>query len=50
MLGLRTDRGIPAEWLDAGSVERDGLEVAGDLVRIPEEKFFVSDSIIARLV
>lgn len=57
MLGLRTDRGIPEslltedqqekarELLDSGKLMR----IAGERIRIPEQHFFISDSIIATL-
>ena len=59
MLALRTDTGIAEEELrrtgDAAGTDR--MIAAGNLVRteggrirIPEEKFFISDSIIRELV
>ena len=54
MLGLRTDRGVKAGIIDAdiaGEMLRNGcLERAGDNLRIPEDKFFVSDDIIGSIV
>ena len=58
MLALRTDKGIPADFLhgncskeDIGSLVRNGaLVVEGDRYRIPEDHFFVSDEIIRELI
>ena len=63
MLGLRTADGLPEEWLRAhcDPVLLDGLLAEGALVRIPcpagrehlripEERFFVSDDIIRDLI
>jgi len=58
MLALRTDKGIPADFLhgncskeDIGSLVRNGALVAeGDRYRIPEDHFFVSDEIIRELI
>jgi len=63
MLGLRTARGIPAEWCRPEDLHRclaDGsLAAASDAllpdglparVRIPESRWFVSDDIIAGLI
>lgn len=54
MLALRTSDGIEASFLAdspaAGEMLRDGSLVrCGERLRIPEEKFFVSDSIISEL-
>ena len=59
MLALRTDRGLPEDELraDGDSAVIDGMLAAGDLerlpdgrIRIPESRFFISDSIVARIV
>ena len=54
MLGLRTARGVPEELLDAeraAPMLADGrLERAGDRLRIPEDRWFVSDGIVAELI
>ena len=58
MLALRTDKGIPADFLhgncsreDIGSlVENGALVREGDRYRIPEDHFFVSDEIIRELI
>ena len=59
MLELRTDRGLPEDELraDGDSAAIDGMLAAGDLerlpdgrIRIPESRFFISDSIVARIV
>ena len=59
MLALRTDRGLQEEELraDGDSAAIDGMLAAGDLerlpdsrIRIPESRFFISDSIVARIV
>jgi len=58
MLGLRTDCGVEAGFLEAaaapGSVARllgeGALEFVGGRLRIPEEKMFVSDEIIRELL
>ena len=63
MLGLRTADGLPEEWLrvHCDPVLLDGLLAEGALVRIPcpagrehlripEERFFVSDDIIRDLI
>jgi hypothetical protein len=59
MLGLRTSAGLPEEYLRV-NCDPDALEQAlatgnlvrqvDGLVRIPESKFFISDSIITSLV
>ncbi|MGM9743374.1 MAG: coproporphyrinogen-III oxidase family protein [Candidatus Cryptobacteroides sp.] len=59
MLGLRTSAGVPVDWLPEGPYER--LYVSGSLqkvdgpggrpyVRIPEDRFFVSDDIVCSLL
>ena len=55
MLGLRTAKGIPESICDRAAVETLVAEGAliriGDAqIRIPESSFFVSDSIIAKLI
>ena len=64
MLGLRTDRGLPEAWLrtHCAADTLDALIEEGALVRIrdgngtdtrlrvPENRFFVSDDIIRALV
>ncbi|MBR6183725.1 MAG: coproporphyrinogen III oxidase family protein [Bacteroidales bacterium] len=54
MLGLRTARGVADGRIDAAKAAAalsDGrLERAGDRLRIPEDRWFVSDDIIADLV
>ena len=58
MLGLRTSRGVDAEFLEAncrkGQIDaalRDGALVrTGRRYRIPEDHFFVSDQIIRELI
>ncbi|MEE3463702.1 MAG: radical SAM family heme chaperone HemW [Candidatus Cryptobacteroides sp.] len=58
MLGLRTDVGVPEEFLAAvsaqGSLGRllgeGALVRIGDMVRIPEDRMFVSDEIIRELL
>lgn len=57
MLGLRTSDGIVPDVCDALTVDRllsEGLLVrcgdAGSRVRIPEDRFFISDSIVEMLV
>ena len=55
MLGLRTARGIPAGLLDAArrtAALGDGhlVRLPDGRVRIPEDKWFVSDDIIADLI
>ena len=59
MLGLRTSAGIPETYLreKCGPASLDAALDAGDLVRlengnirIPEERFFVSDAIISEII
>ncbi|MEE3407512.1 MAG: hypothetical protein VZR12_06720, partial [Candidatus Cryptobacteroides sp.] len=58
MLGLRTDAGVPEEFLASvsaqGSLGRllgeGALVRIGDMVRIPEDRMFVSDEIIRELL
>ena len=57
MLSLRTARGISERWLRANSgadidafLSRGLLAREGDRLRIPEDRFFVSDDIIRELV
>ena len=54
MLGLRTARGVADGRIDAAKAAAalaDGrLERAGGRLRIPEDRWFVSDDIIADLV
>ncbi len=56
MLGLRTSEGIPESLCDAETIDRlvrEGAlirEDGGGCVRIPEERFFVSDAIIEELI
>ena len=54
MLGLRTDKGIDAQLCNprilSCMVSEGALEAAGDRVRIPESRFFVSDEIIRALL
>ena len=62
MLGLRTDRGMKASELEslAGKEAVDALREEGALkdvpdadsirIRIPEDRFFVSDEIIRELI
>ena len=60
MLGLRTDEGLPEDWLRAHTPEgaAEALEARGELVpvpgtgrlRIPERHFFISDLIISALL
>ena len=59
MLGLRTSAGLPEETVrnSCGSAAVDKALVCGDLVvcadgslRIPEDRFFISDSIVSTLV
>ncbi len=52
MLGLRTDAGVPAGWIDgADALFASGALVrCADRVRIPEDHFFVSDEIIRALL
>lgn len=54
MLGLRTDRGVVPELLPEGParrlVDEGALEHCGGRLRIPENRFFVSDEIIAELL
>ena len=55
MLALRTCEGVELDLLD-GSLERKALaeglleRVGPSRVRIPESRFFVSDSIISSLI
>ena len=58
MLGLRTSNGLPSDFLEAfcgkesicNAIEEGHLLLLADgYIRIPEEKFFVSDSIITNL-
>ena len=57
MLGLRTSEGLPAEWLHSHT-DRPSLDAliaegalcqTGDRIRIPEDRFFVSDDVIREL-
>jgi len=54
MLGLRTSKGIDPQLCDRKALKRtleeNCLVREGDKVRIPEEKFFVSDDIISDLL
>ncbi len=54
MLGLRTSEGVDASLLDARRVaslmKQGALELLDDKVRIPEDRFFVSDDIISELL
>ena len=55
MLGLRTARGIPERLLEPGVAApllADGrlVRLDGDRVRIPENRWFISDDIIAELI
>ena len=54
MLGLRTSDGIPSSLCPPDALERllaqGSLIRIGDTVRIPEDKFFVSDSVILDLI
>lgn len=50
MLGLRTARGIDAGLVAGRKELPDGLVSDGGRIRIPEEKWFVADSIIADLI
>ena len=58
MLGLRTSAGLDASWLrnavpgDTLSrlMEEGSLQERGGRIRIPEQRFFVSDSIIRALI
>lgn len=54
MLGLRTANGIPQDLLDAAAVQKETasgrLVAAGDRLRIPENKWFVSDAITSDLI
>ena len=58
MLGLRTSNGLPSDFLEAfcgkesicNAIEEGHLLLLADgYIRIPEEKFFISDSIITNL-
>ncbi len=60
MLGLRTDRGVPKDYLvshcDSGALARETASAhlvpaggSGDRLRIPENHFFISDNIISSL-
>lgn len=58
MLGLRTCKGVPEDYLTAHcapgtlreSLRRGDLVEAGTSLRIPESRFFISDRIIASLI
>lgn len=57
MLGLRTAEGLPEQWLrssvqaDVDNFLKEGLlSRSGGNLRIPEDRFFVSDDIIRELV
>ena len=55
MLGLRTARGIPQDWLEAEAateaLAEGRLVQTGDgRLRIPEDRWFVSDGLIADLI
>ncbi len=58
MLALRTAQGIPADFLRANcdphalqhALASGNLVTVGDNLRIPESRFFISDSIISELV
>ena len=59
MLGLRTSRGVDAEYLrthiSSQNLERalsvgNLVETPGNFIRIPENRFFISDSIIADII
>lgn len=54
MLGLRTSDGVEASLCDDSAVSRllacGDLEMQGGKIRIPEDRFFVSDRIILELV
>ena len=54
-LGLRTARGIPETWLEtdaAAEALADGrlVRLSEGRIRIPEDRWFVSDDIIASLI
>ena len=60
MLGLRTDRGVPKDYLvshcDSGALARETASAhlvpaggSGNRLRIPENHFFISDNIISSL-
>ena len=58
MLGLRTARGVEAEYLRShcdvevldACLREGSLVMIGDRIRIPESYFFISDAVIASLV